>query len=210
MPRGNVKATRMELQRFKRQLKMAKRGHKLLKEKRDGLMSAFLKIIRDIKELRTKIENELIRIYTLFLHGYSYLKPEDRENVFGKPDKNLMINVTFNNVMGVKLPKFLLNKENIAFKGFWDNGMVSLNLDVALIKLKDLLESLIRLAEIEKGAIMLASEIESTRRRVNALEYVLIPELEENISYIMMKIGEMERSTISMLMKVKEIVRKEK
>ncbi len=209
MPRGNVKATRMELQRFTKQLKMAKRGHKLLKEKRDGLMSEFLKIVRNIRKLREEVESELKRIYTVFLHGYSYLSPEDKENIFSKPDKSFMVSTHFTNVMGVRIPKFEF-KDEVSFEGFWDKGYVSLNLDVAVIKLKELLKRLIELAEIEKSAIMLAQEIESTRRRVNALEYVLIPELEENIKYIMMKIGEMERSTISMLMKVKEIIRKEK
>jgi len=206
MAKGNVKATRMELQRMKKQLKMAVRGHKLLKEKRDGLMQKFLRSVRNIGKLREEVENELKRVYTVFIHGYSFLPPEEKDNIFEKPEHKLMIDVELGNVMGVKTPNFKLN-DDIKFDGFWDKGVVSLNLDIALLKLKDLLSMLVELSQIEKTALMLAEEIESTRRRVNALEHVLVPELQENIKFIMMKISEMERSTISMLMKVKDIIR---
>lgn len=206
MAKGNVKATRMELQRMKKQLKMAVRGHKLLKEKRDGLMQKFLISVRNIGKLRKEVENELKRVYTVFIHGYSFLPPEEKDNIFEKPEHRLMIDVELGNVMGVKTPNFKL-KDDIKFDGFWDKGVVSLNLDIALLKLKELISMLVELSQIEKTALMLAEEIESTRRRVNALEHVLVPELKENINFIMMKISEMERSTISMLMKVKDIIR---
>jgi V/A-type H+-transporting ATPase subunit D len=206
MAKGNVKATRMELQRMKKQLKMAVRGHKLLKEKRDGLMQQFLRSVRNIGKLREEVEKELQQIYTVFIHGYSFLPPEEKENIFEKPEHKLMVDIELGNVMGVKTPSFKLEGE-VKFDGFWDKGVVSLNLDIALLKLKELLQRLFELSQIEKTALMLADEIESTRRRVNALEYVLVPELQENIKFIMMKISEMERSTISMLMKVKDIIR---
>jgi len=206
MAKGNVKATRMELQRMKKQLKMAVRGHKLLKEKRDGLMQQFLKSVRNIGKMREELETELQRVYTVFIHGYSFLAPEEKDNIFEKPEHNLMVDVELGNVMGVKTPIFKFD-DDIKFEGFWDKGIVSLNLDIALLKLKELLTKLMELSQIEKTALMLAEEIESTRRRVNALEYVLVPELRENIKFIMMKISEMERSNIAMLMKVKDIIR---
>lgn len=204
--KSNAKNTRMELQRLKKQLKVAVRGHKLLKEKRDGLMQEFLKIVRDIRVLRTELEQELEKIYTLFLHGYSYLPPEEKGNVFEKPSHSMTVGTKLGNVMGVKIPDFDLG-EGIHFEGFWDKGIVSLNVDAAVLRLRKIMDDLIRLSQIEKAAMMLAEEIESTRRRVNALEYVLIPDTRDTIKFIMMKIGEMERSTISMLMKVKDIIR---
>lgn len=206
--KANTKNTRMELQRLKKQLKMAVRGHKLLKEKRDGLMQEFLRIVRSINKIRTDLENELSRIYSLFLNGYSFLKPEEKGNVFEKPESSLNIEVALGNVMGVKIPRFELTGE-IKFEGFWEKGAVPLNVDAAIFRLRRIMKDLITLSQIEKSATMLAEEIESTRRRVNALEYVLIPDTRESIKFIMMKIGEMERSNISMLMKVKDIIRKD-
>ncbi|MDD5090260.1 MAG: V-type ATP synthase subunit D [Candidatus Wallbacteria bacterium] len=207
--KASAKNTRMELQRLKKQLKMAVRGHKLLKEKRDGLMQEFLRIVRTIRELRRNLENELREIYSLFLNGYSFLPLEEKENVFEKPSVKLMVKTELGNVMGVKIPRFSMEGD-VSFNGFWDKGRVSLNIDLSVLKLRKIMQDLIRLSQIEKASIMLAEEIESTRRRVNALEYVLIPDTKETIKFILMKISEMERSNISMLMKVKDIIRQEK
>lgn len=204
----NVKATRMELQAKKRNHKMAVRGHKLLKEKRDGLMQRFLDVIRRVRALREEIEEKLLKALAVYLSGSSYINPLFLREALAYSNYSVNIKVSTKNVMGVKVPSFKLEREGKPYSyGFTETTG---DMDFALKLLDDLLPHLIELTHIEKTAELLAQEIESTRRRVNALEYVLIPELEEAIRYISMRLGELERSNLTMLMKVKEIVAAEK
>ena len=206
--KSNVKATRMELQNKKRNHKMAVRGHKLLKEKRDGLMQRFLAVIRKVRVLREDIEEKLLKALSVYLSGTSYINPLFLREALAYSDYKANLKVETVNIMGVKVPKFDLEREGKPYSyGFAETTG---EMDFAIKLLDDLLPRLVELTHIEKSAELLAEEIESTRRRVNALEYVLIPELDEAIRYISMRLGELERSNLTMLMKVKEIVAAEK
>ncbi|MCE1247030.1 MAG: V-type ATP synthase subunit D [Firmicutes bacterium] len=206
--RQNVKATRMELQKRKKNHRMAVRGHKLLKEKRDGLMQRFMQIIRTIRKLRNETEDKLRTAISVYLAGSAYINPIFLKESLAYSDYSVKVNVSKHNVMGVKIPRFELIREGKPYS----YGMTETtgDLDLSLKLLDEVLPVLVELTHVEKSLQLLAEEIESTRRRVNALEYVLIPELEETIRYITMRLSELERSNLSMLMKVKEIVAKEK
>lgn len=199
-----VNPTRMELLKLKRSLKTAQKGHKLLKEKRDGLMKEFMEVIRLARSTRKEMEEKMaagFRAYTLASANMSDMAINSASLI-----TNQKMNIDFDvkNVMSVKIPKIQFETEGdyISY-GFYDT---SSELDIALKKLQESLPTLIKLAEIEKSAQKLAAEIEKTRRRVNALEHVMIPNLEETIKYIQMKLSEQERSTITTTMRVKEII----
>lgn len=199
-----VNPTRMELLKLKRSLKTAQKGHKLLKEKRDGLMKEFMEVIRLARSTRKEMEEKMaagFRAYTLASANMSDMAINSASLI-----TNQKMNIDFDvkNVMSVKIPKIQFETEGdyISY-GFYDT---SSELDIALKKLQESLPILIKLAEIEKSAQKLAAEIEKTRRRVNALEHVMIPNLEETIKYIQMKLSEQERSTITTTMRVKEII----
>ncbi len=203
-----VKATRMELQKRKRMHKMATRGHRLLKEKRDGLMQRFMGIIRRAKKLRDEVEEKLQKAMGIFLAGTSYMNPSFLRESLAYSDYEVEVTKGQKNIMGVKVPTFSIKKKGTPYSyGFSDTTG---DLDFSLKLLDELVPLLMELAHLEKSAELLAHEIEKTRRRVNALEYVLIPNLEEAIKYITMRLDEMERSNLTMLMKVKEIVAEEK
>lgn len=206
--RQQVKATRMELQKRKKNHKMAVRGHKLLKEKRDGLMQRFLGIIRDAKHAREQVEEKLRRALSVFLAGTAYINPAILEESLAYSDYRAEVEVSRKNVMGVKVPDFALHREGKPYSyGFAETTG---DLDLSLQLMEELVPLLLSLSHLEKASQLLAEEIESTRRRVNALEYVMIPDLEEAIAYISMRLDELERSKLTMLMKIKEIVAAEK
>ncbi|MCD4782680.1 MAG: V-type ATP synthase subunit D [Candidatus Eremiobacteraeota bacterium] len=204
----NVKATRMELQKKKKNYKMAKRGHKLLKEKRDGLMQKFMEVIWKVRALREEVEEKLLKAITVFLSGSAYVNPAFLKESLAYSDYKVSIDVKKKNIMGVKIPEFKLNREGKPYS--YGLTETTGDLDLSLKLLDDILPLLIELTRIEKTAQLMAEEIESTRRRVNALEYILIPELQGAIRYITMRLGELERQNLTMLMKVKEIVAAEK
>ncbi len=200
----NVNPTRMELLRLKKRLIMARRGHKLLKDKQDELMRRFLAFIRDIRDLRKEVEQGLTNAFSRFLFVSATLNPQDLEEALSVPGKKLKIDVRPETIMNLKAPVFSPSVEGeVICYGF---GNTSGELDVALFSVEKVLLKLITLAQKEKWMDLLADEIVKTRRRVNALEYVLIPNIEETIRSIEMKLSEMERSNFSRLMKVKEIV----
>ncbi len=206
--RQQVKATRMELQKKKKNQKMAVRGHKLLKEKRDGLMQRFMGILRQSKKAREEVEEKLHRAMTVFLAGTAYINPAFLKESLAFSDYNVQVETEEKNIMGVRVPTFNLKREGKPFSyGFTETTG---DMDYSLQLLDELVPLLMELAHLEKSAQLLAEEIETTRRRVNALEYVMIPDLEEAIAYISMRLGELERSNLTMLMKVKEIVAQEK
>lgn len=202
----NVNATRMELQKLKKRIKIARRGHKLLKDKQDELMRQMLSQIEEVKRSRIEIEKEFQSILQSFVLAQSELGKEQIEESLALPTKEVSILVETKNLMSVKIPEF--KKEvfgDIICYGFLNT---SGEMDFALIKFEKFLDTLIHLAQMEKKVQLLADEIDKTRRRVNALEYKLIPSLEDTIKYITMKLAEIERSNLTRLMKVKDIVRK--
>lgn len=202
----NVSATRMELMRLKKRVALAKRGHKLLKDKRDELMRRFMILIEDYRELRKKMEEALETAFGGFLLARAMMSRSSLEGaILSSADKVRIIPST-EKIMNIKTVKFDLEQDpNIYSYGFADT---SADLDRSLKLFSDTLPLMIRLAEKEKAIKLLADEIEKTRRRVNALEYVLIPSLGESIRDITMRLGEIERSALTRLMKVKDIVRK--
>ena len=204
MARINVNPNRMELSKLKKRLVVAKRGHKLLKDKQDALIKAFLERARAGKALREKVEAELQECYGTFAFSRAQTTPEILEQALIFPGARCTLSVAWRNVMSVMVPKYDVKQEgNPVNYGF---ASVPLLLDVALEQFSKLILRLLELAAEEKAIRLMAGEIERTRRRVNALEYVMIPNLQETIRYISMKLDEQERSTLSCLMKIKEMV----
>lgn len=212
MARLNVKPTRMELSALRKRLVTAKRGHKLLKDKQDELMRRFIEIVKENKELRLEVEKDLQASFQEFLLASAVMSPEFLEQAVSYPKESISVEIKKKNVMSVNVPvmNFIRKLEgdegSIYPYGF---AQTSSELDDAISKLYDIMSKLLKLAEVEKAVQLMADEIEKTRRRVNALEYRTIPELEETIRYIRMKLDENERSTITRLMKVKDIIQKE-
>ena len=205
MARINVNPNRMELSKLKKRLVVARRGHKLLKDKQDALIKAFLERARAGKALREKVEAELQECYGTFAFSRAQTTPEILEQALIFPGARCTLSVAWRNVMSVMVPKYDVKQEgNPVNYGFVS---VPVLLDTALEQFSKLILRLLELAAEEKAIRLMAGEIERTRRRVNALEYVMIPNLQETIRYISMKLDEQERSTLSRLMKIKEIVR---
>ncbi len=197
----NVNPTRMELLGLKKKIKGAKRGHKLLKDKQDGLMQKFMEIIREAKRLRVEVEEKLGGAFKNFIKAGSLMSEEFVEGALLYSTAKTELEVKTKNVMSVRIPQFKLKSEGevITYGYLQTSG----ELDMSLQSLQDIFPLLIQLAEIEKSAEALADELEKTRRRVNALEYRMIPDLEDTIKFIQMKLGEMERSAITNTMRVK-------
>jgi V/A-type H+-transporting ATPase subunit D len=199
----------MELTRLKKRLATATRGHKLLKDKQDELMRRFIENIRKNKELRLQVENELEDALREFLLASAVMSPEFMEQAVLYPKENITVDIKKKNIMSVYVPVMTFIREleddegSIYPYGF---AQTSSELDDAISKLYKIMSKLLELAEIEKACQLMADEIEKTRRRVNALEYRTIPDLEETIRFIRMKLDESERSTIVRLMKVKDIL----
>ena len=200
----NVNPTRMELTRLKKCLKTAVRGHKLLKDKRDEMMRRFVQLIRENAKLREAVEKELSRALGEFALCRGFMEPEALEQAVMYPARTISLEVGRRNIMSVDVPKIDAQaSEPVLSYGF---AQTSAQLDGAIARLAEIMPEMIRLAEIEKTCNMLADEIEKTRRRVNALEYVMIPDLEETIRYITMKLDENERGSLTRLMKVKDMI----
>ncbi len=203
----NVNPTRQEFLKLKIRLKAAQRGHKLLKEKRDGLMKSFMEIIREAKTLREKIEQELGQGFFSFIFASAKMRRSMISEALLAPSKTVSLTATTKNVMGVEVPRFQYNEQGEAI--CYDLATTSTSLDRALDIFSKSLQDMIKLAEIEHSAKLLAEEIEKTRRRVNALEHVFIPDIQETIKYIRAKLGEQERAATVTLMKVKDIIAQE-
>lgn len=203
----DVSPTRMELLKLRKRVAVAARGHKLLKDKRDQLMKEFLALVREDKELRTLVEEKLVAANRSFLVARAVMPREVLEEAIMAPKQRVYMEMDTSVVMNVRVPRFSLRQEGDPLSyGFVDT---SGELDAALGLFSEVLALLVRLAQIEKSAELLADEIERTRRRVNALEYVLIPELQAAAKDISMKLSEQERSNVARLMKIKDIVRAE-
>lgn len=206
-----VNPTRMELTRLKKKLVTASRGHKLLKDKRDELMRQFLDMARENMELRKKVEAGIKAANTNFVIAKAGMNEQTLSTALMAPKQEVRIALGDRNVMSVDIPVYdyktkSANSNDIYSYGF---AFTSGELDDAVKSLSDILPDMLRLAEVEKSCQMLAAEIEKTRRRVNALEHVIIPETREGIKYISMKLDENERSTQVRLMKVKDMMLEE-
>lgn len=208
MARLNVNPTRMELKRLKVRLATARRGHKLLKDKRDELMKQFLDIVRINRDLRARVEQSLIRAQKNFAVASAIMSPEMLEQSLLLPKQSVSLDMTFKNIMSVEVPEytFQMKNDDPAEIFPYSYAMTSGELDDAVQGLSDIMSDLLELAQMEKSAQLLAQEIEKTRRRVNALEYVMIPQLDETIRYITMKLDENERGNLTRLMKVKDMM----
>jgi H(+)-transporting ATP synthase, vacuolar type, subunit D len=208
MAKKQVNPTRMELTRTKRKLVTAQRGHKLLKDKRDELMRQFLELVRVNRELREQVEEALKGCSANFALARAMMKSEEIDTALLVPNQEASVEVSEKNVMSVLVPEFEIKLKSSDESNIYSYGLsfTSGDLDNAVKSLADILPQLLRLAEVEKSCQLMAAEIEKTRRRVNALEYVMIPEMQESIKYISMKLDENERSNQARLMKVKDMM----
>lgn len=206
-----VTPTRMVLNQLKGRLKTASRGHKLLKDKRDELMRQFLDVVRRNRELRTKVEQGLTEAFSALTVASSIMSPEMLEQALLYPRQSVELGVEYGNIMSVSVPKYTFKTKNDDPSEIYPYGFAQTSgeLDEALFKMAQVFQDMLELAEVEKTMQLLAQEIEKTRRRVNALEYVMIPEMETNIKYISMKLEENDLSTKVRLMKVKDMVLKD-
>ena len=206
-----VNPTRMELTRLKKKLVTAVRGHKLLKDKRDELMRQFLDKVRENKALREEVETALVSANQNFMLARAGMPDEMLNTALLAPKQELTISAGTQNVMSVEIPDFDFKTRTPDQNDMYSYGFAFTtgDLDDAILSLSEVFPKMLKLAEVEKSCQLMAAEIEKTRRRVNALEHVMIPELQTNIKYITMKLDENERSTQIRLMKVKDMMLKD-
>ena len=207
----NVNPTRMELSNLKKKLNTSRRGHKLLKDKRDELMRQFMDLVRENQRLRVKVEAALKNANSHMAIAKSVMSNAEINTALALPKQEVHLSVSEKNVMSVMIPEFNIQFKTDDMSDMFSYGFAytSGDLDDAVTALSQVLPDLIRLAEVEKSCQLMAAEIEKTRRRVNALEHVIIPEAQKNIKYITMKLDENERSTQIRLMKVKDMMLEE-
>jgi V/A-type H+-transporting ATPase subunit D len=208
MARLNVNPTRMELSNLKKKLASARRGHKLLKDKRDELMRRFMEAVRENQQLRSEVEAAIREADSHMAVAGSVMQTAQLETALMLPKQEIEIDVREVNAMSVRLPVFDVKYKTNDSGDIYSYGMAftSCDLDRAVNSLNSVFPKMLRLAEVEKSCQLMADEIEKTRRRVNALEHIMIPDYEETIKYITMKLSENERSTTAGLMKVKDMV----
>ncbi|WP_413539161.1 V-type ATP synthase subunit D [Aerococcus viridans] len=205
----NVKPTRMELSTLKERLKVAQNGYDLLKDKQDELMRQFIELIKENNRLRNEVEDELSGALGNFVLASSSMNDAFMEEIVALPTKQVNLEIARKNIMSVDVPKMSFsyddddqNSDNEVKYGYLNT---SSELDDAIEVLNDVMPKLLKLSEIEKTCQLMATEIESTRRRVNALEYRMIPNIKETIKYIQMKLDENERASITRMIKVKDM-----
>lgn len=206
MARMNVNPTRMELKRLKARLKTAERGHKLLKDKSDEMVRRFSVLIRENKRLRDETDADTASLLQEFSKARSLISVEEIETAFSLPTKTVTVKTGVKNVMSVEVPEMEVGVETSGGGYPYAFSTVTSEMDYTTEMAAELTFKLLKLAEVEKAAEMLAIEIERNKRRVNALEYVMIPELNETIKYIRQKLDENERSATTRLMKVKTFI----
>jgi len=202
---ANVNATRMELLRLRKRVALAQRGHHLLSEKRDEISRQLIHIAREIHPLRKRVEAQLLETSRRFMLARAAMEPEDIKAALAVPTKKFSLAVEFARIMNVKVPHLL--KEIAGEIICYGYAATSGELDVALLALERAFDDLVELAQKEKQARLLAIELQMTRRRVNVLEHVVIPELHETIRFIYDKLAEAERDNTSRLMKIADIIR---
>jgi len=199
-----INPTRQELLRLKKRLLLAKKGHKLLKDKQDELVRNFLEIIEDTKKLRIQADKEIQSVYQSYSLAEGVVGGAIIENLFSMPGARTDMKSKTKSIMNLKVPVFEAEITGDPYD--YGDAQSSVLVDRCVRKYGSLLETLLKLAELEKTSILLAEEIEKTRRRVNALEHILIPNFIDTIKYITMKLSEMERSNLTRMMKVKKII----
>lgn len=211
MASTQVTPTRMELTRLKKKLVTAVKGHKLLKDKRDELMRQFLDLVRENMALRQKVEAGILSANKNFVIARAGMSEQILNTALMAPKQEVFLEADKRNVMSVDIPVFKTSTRTTDANDIYSYGFAftSGDLDGAVKSLADILPDMLKLAEVEKSCQLMASEIEKTRRRVNALEHVIIPETRQNIKYITMKLDENERSTQIRLMKVKDMMLEE-
>ena len=202
-----VNPTRMELKKLQTRYMTARRGHKLLKDKRDELMRQFLDVVREDKSLRENIEERLARVYGSFSVAAAVNSPEMLREALIIPKREGMLDVSYKNMMSVTVPSFDFKVSGEGGSAVnYGMAFTSGELDASVSELGEIMNDLVRMAELEKTAQLLAEEIEKTRRRVNALEYIMMPRYLEGIKAIKMKLEENERGNLTRLMKVKDMM----
>ncbi len=206
MAKLNVNPTRMELKRLKVRLSTATRGHKLLKDKSDEMIRQFSILIRKNKELRETVENGLSSTLSAFTLARSLTDQRILEEALAMPSKSLELKCTSKNIMSVPVPEIEIQESEGGDDFPYSFSSLTSEADSSITELSKVLKELVELAEIEKACNMLADEIEKNKRRVNALEYVMIPQLQETIKYIKMKLEENDRSATTRIMKVKDML----
>ena len=208
MARLNVNPTRMELTRLKKRSGYRPPGHKLLKDKRDELMRQFLEIVRQNLALRERVEEALLKAHKSFTVASAVMSPEMLEEALMYPKQAVSLELSLKNIMSVNVPVYDFQTKSQDPSEIFPYGFATTSgeLDDAVLSLSQIFQDMLELAQMEKTAQMLAQEIEKTRRRVNALEYVMIPQFEETIKYILMKLDENERGNTTRLMKVKDMM----
>ena len=206
MAKLNVNPTRMELRRLKNRLKTATRGHKLLKDKSDEMIRQFMLYVRENKRLREEVEKELTDSLKALMLARDVSSDAVIEEAIAMPSAKVGLETSSKNVMSVDVPVFTITESEASELYPYSFASVTSELDDSIASLTGLLPKLLKLAEVEKTCNMLADEIEKNRRRVNALEYVMIPQLEETIKYIAQKLDENERGATTRLMKVKSMI----
>ncbi|WP_407370468.1 V-type ATP synthase subunit D [Carnobacterium sp.] len=207
MVKLNVNPTRMELASLKGKLSTANRGHKLLKDKQDELMRQFILLIRKNNELRAEVETKLTKAMQSFVMAKALLNEKFIEELVAIPPRSVSLDLYEKNIMSVKVPVMNFNYDDDDDSNELIYGYLNSNseLDTSIEQMADVMTQLLELSEIEKTCQLMANEIEKTRRRVNALEYMTIPRYEETIYFIQMKLDESERAAITRLMKVKDM-----
>lgn len=208
----NVNPTRMELSRLKKRLSVALKGHRLLKDKRDELMRQFLELVRSNKLLREEVEDQIIKANQGFALASALMQKEVFVSALMIPKQEVKLSIEAKNIMSVNVPQFKIDKKakNEGDMFSYGYAFTSSELDESVAYLSKVLPKLLELAQKEKTVQMLAGEIEKTRRRVNALEHVMIPNYKDTIRYITMKLDENERGSLTRLMKVKDMMVREK
>ncbi len=201
-----VNPTRMELTRIKRRLVTARRGHKLLKDKRDEMVRQFIALVRENHRLRKEVETELGFALSGFAMARAVVEPAFMEEALLSPARSIAVDMGIKSILSVRVPTLTTKEEDTKTTLSYGLAETTAQLDGAIESLAGLLPKLIRLAEVEKTCELLADEIEKTRRRVNALEYVMIPQFQETIRFITMKLDENERGNLTRLMKVKDMI----
>lgn len=209
MPNITVNPTRMELTRLKGKLRTAQRGHKLLKDKRDELMKQFLDTVREVRALRQEVEEEeLMTVHGAFTVASALMSSQALEQALLDPKQSVKLTQTTKNIMSVNVPVYDFQTQTRSDADIYPYGFAATSgeLDTAVDALGKVFRKMLKLAEVEKSAQLMAEEIEKTRRRVNALEYVVIPNTQDAIRYITMKLDENDRATTTRLMKVKDML----
>ena len=206
-----VNPTRMELTRLKGKLRTAQRGHKLLKDKRDELMKQFMKTVREVRVLREEVEAELMTVHGAFTVASALMSSEAMEQALLYPKQSVELTMKSQNIMSVNVPVYDFQTKTKSDADIYPYGFAATSgeLDTAVDALGRVFRKMLKLAEIEKSAQLMAEEIEKTRRRVNALEYVVIPNTQDTIRFITMKLDENDRATTTRLMKVKDMILKQ-